>query len=148
MMITLLFLGAVTACGPHEAATIRDSAAIRDAGSLEGARAVPGGGPAIQPSAVADQAMTDSLRVQLRMMTAMNTQQMSATLPMHSRLVSSLLSRLTHEWPKGVHAGKSERAATIDSLRADLARLPSMTAQQLGEAMPAHLERVQRILRN
>ena len=148
----LLFLGVVTACGPHEAATIRDSAGIRDVGALEGARAVASGGAVTQPAdssnAAAATAVTDSLRAQLRMMSAMDTQQMTAILPTHNRLVASLLSRLTHEWPKGVHPGKGERSATIDSLRADLARLPGMTAEQLGQAMPAHLERVQRILRN
>ena len=147
----LLFLGVVTACGPHEAATIRDSASIRDVGALEGARAVASGGAVIQPAespnADAAMAVTDSLRAELRMMSTMDTHQMTAILPTHNRLVASLLSRLKHEWPEG-HPGKSERPATIDSLRADLARLPGLTAEQLGQAMPAHLERVQRILRN
>ena len=149
--VSLLFLGAALACGPHEAATIQDSAAIRDVGSLEGVRAVssgPGGQPAQPSNAGADRALTDSVRAQLQLMPAMNTQQLTAILPTHIRMVASLLSRQAHEWPTGDHPGKSAPSATIDSVRADLARLPVMTAPQLGQAMPAHLERVQRIIRN
>ena len=148
--VALLFLGAALACGPHEAATIHDSAAIRDVGSLEG-RAVAsgsGGQPAQPTNADADRALTDSVRAQLQVMPAMNTQQLTAILPAHIRMVASLLSRQAHEWPTGDHPGKSAPSATIDSVRADLARLPGMTAPQLGQAMPAHLERVQRIIRH
>ena len=151
-IVALLVLGAVTACGPHEAATIHDSAAVRDVGSLEGTSGATSRGPAGQHAestrAVdADRAVMDSLRAQLRLMSAMNTQELTAILPAHGRMVTSLLARLTHDSPTGAHPGKDELKATIDSVRDDLARLPGMTAQQLGQAMPGHLARVQRVVR-
>ena len=151
-IVALLMLAAATACGPHEAATIHDSAAIRDVGSLEGATGAPSSGPAGQHAestrAVdADRAVMDSLRAQLRMMSAMNAQELSAILPAHGRMVTSLLPRRTHESPTGADPGNDALKATLDSVRADLVRLPAMTAQQLRQAMPAHLARVQRIVR-
>ncbi|MGH7510497.1 MAG: hypothetical protein ACREMZ_13650 [Gemmatimonadales bacterium] len=85
------------------------------------------------------QAHTDS-------MTRMSRDQMSAMMPTHERMMSQMMDQMGGEMRQMKMAETPAWAALADSVRQDLAELPSLKGQALSSRMEAHAGRVQRLI--
>ena len=90
--------------------------------------------------------MMPMMQAHMDSMQAMTPEQMSATMPRHERMMSEMMDRMGGEMRQMQMAENSEWSALTDSIRQDLAELPSLTGQKLQTRMRAHAERVRRLL--
>jgi hypothetical protein len=85
------------------------------------------------------QAHTDS-------MMRMNPDQMSAMMSSHERMMSQMMDQMGGEMRQMKMAETPEWSALTDSVKQDLAELPSLKGQALSTRMRAHAGRVQRLI--
>jgi len=85
------------------------------------------------------QAHTDS-------MTRMNPEQMSGMMARHERMMSQMMDQMGSDMRQMKMPETGEWSALSDSIRQDLAELPSLKGQPLSTRMRAHTGRVQRLL--
>ena len=86
------------------------------------------------------QAHTDS-------MMRMNPEQMSQMVAKHERMMSQMMDQMGGEMRQMKMAETPEWSALTDSVKQDLAELPSLKGQALSSRMRAHADRVQRLMR-
>ncbi|HUF75599.1 MAG TPA: hypothetical protein VMM35_04940, partial [Longimicrobiales bacterium] len=67
-------------------------------------------------------------------------------LPTHRQMVANMLSQMNREMSSMNMAGDTAWAAVVDSLRSDLTRMPGMGGAELAALMPAHRERMERLM--
>ena len=67
-------------------------------------------------------------------------------LPMHRQMTANMLSQMNREMRDMNMSGDAGWAALTDSLRQDLRVLPELTSAQLRAMMPAHRQRVMRLM--
>lgn len=82
----------------------------------------------------------------MQMMTGASVDSMQAMLPMHRQIVANMLSQLNREMREMSMTTDAQWDATVDSLRNDLTRMPEMDGQELQEVMPAHHDRMKRLI--
>jgi hypothetical protein len=85
------------------------------------------------------QAHTDS-------MMRMSPDQMSAMMPTHERMMSQMMDQIGGEMRQMKMAETPEWSALTDSVKQDLAELPSLKGQALSARMQAHAGRMQRLI--
>jgi hypothetical protein len=85
------------------------------------------------------QAHTDS-------MMRMTPEQISETMPAHERLMSTMMDQMGTDMRQMNMAETPEWSALRDSVKQDLADLPSLKGQALSTRMRAHAGRVQRLI--
>jgi len=85
------------------------------------------------------QAHTDS-------MMRMNPEQMSGMMSSHERMMSQMMDQMGGEMRQMKMAETPEWSALTDSVKQDLAELPSLKGQALSVRMRAHAGRVQRLI--
>lgn len=85
------------------------------------------------------QAHTDS-------MARMNPEQMSGMMTSHERMMSQMMDQMGGEMRQMKMSETPEWSALTDSVKQDLAALPSLKGQALSTRMRAHTARVQRLL--
>lgn len=85
------------------------------------------------------QAHTDS-------MMRMNPEQMSGMMGSHERMMSQMMDQMGSDMRQMKMAETPEWSALTDSVKQDLAELPSLKGQALSTRMRAHAARVQRLL--
>ena len=85
------------------------------------------------------QAHTDS-------MLGMNPEQMSAMMASHERMMSQMMDQMGGEMRQMKMAETPEWSALTDSVKQDLADLPSLKGQALSARMRAHADRVRRLI--
>lgn len=90
--------------------------------------------------------MMDSMQTQMRMMDTIGADQMKAMLPMHRQMVANMLSRMNADMRSMNMTANQAWNETADSLRADLVRMPEMSAQELKTMMPDHRARMTRLM--
>jgi hypothetical protein len=71
---------------------------------------------------------------------------MKAMLPMHRQMVANMIAQLEREMRDMNMTGDAAWNATLDSLRQDLRVMPDLSAQALRDLMPAHSNRVRRVI--
>ena len=71
---------------------------------------------------------------------------MRAMMPMHRQMTAKMLSRLNREMRDMNMTGDAGWTATGDSIRQDLVRMADMSGEELRAAMPAHRDRVMRLM--
>ncbi len=90
--------------------------------------------------------MTPQMMTHMRMMQGASADSMAAMMPMHRQMMANMLARMNGEM-RGMHMPADARwTATADSLRQDLVRMPELSAPELKAMMPAHLERMKRLM--
>ena len=89
--------------------------------------------------------MPVEMRTHVMTMTGATADVVKATLPKHRQLVANMIARMNGEMRDMQMASDAEWSATVDSLRADLIRLPELSGAELTAMMPAHLARVTRL---
>jgi hypothetical protein len=80
-------------------------------------------------------------------MMRMNPNQMSGMMAQHERLMSQMMDQMGSEMRQMKMAETPEWSALTDSVKQDLADLPSLKGQALSTRMRAHADRVQRLMR-
>jgi hypothetical protein len=85
------------------------------------------------------QAHTDS-------MMRMSPERMSGMMASHERMMSQMMDQMGTEMRQMNMSGTPEWSALTDSVKQDLAELPSLSGQQLSNRMRAHADRVRRLI--
>jgi hypothetical protein len=85
------------------------------------------------------QAHTDS-------MMRMNPEQMSGMMASHERMMSQMMDQMGSEMRQMKMSESKEWRALTDSVKQDLAELPSLQGQALSTRMRAHADRVRRLI--
>jgi hypothetical protein len=80
-------------------------------------------------------------------MRRMNPEQMSQMMAGHERMMSQMMDQMGGEMRQMKMAETPEWSALADSVRQDLAELPSLKGQALSVRMRAHADRVQRLMK-
>jgi hypothetical protein len=90
--------------------------------------------------------MMSNMRAHVDSMMRMSPQQMQATMAVHQGMMSQLMDGMGADMRSMKMSGTPEWSALTDSVKQDLAELPSLQRQELSARMRAHAERVQRLL--
>jgi hypothetical protein len=86
------------------------------------------------------------MRAHMDSMMRMSPGQMSATMAAHDRMMSQMLDRMGTDMRSMKMSGDAKWNSLVDSVKADLAELPSLQGNKLSARMKAHADRVQRLL--
>jgi hypothetical protein len=79
-------------------------------------------------------------------MARMSPEQMSRMMARHEQLMSQMMDRMGGEMRQMRMAETAKWSALADSVRQDLAELPSLSGQALSTRMQAHADRVRRLI--
>lgn len=90
--------------------------------------------------------MMDSMEVHMRMMDTASAGAMQTIMTMHHQMADNLVSRMDADMRAMNMAGDSSWTATVDSVRADLRRMHSMSPDSMKAIMPQHRARMMRLM--
>lgn len=90
--------------------------------------------------------MMDQMMSHMRAMQGTGADSMKAMVPMHRQMVANMLTQMNKEMRDMNMTAEAQWNATVDSLRDDLTRMPDMSAQEMHAFMPAHHDRVMRLM--
>ncbi len=133
---------------PDSARVSAGASAANDTGGMPGMPGMKGMEGMSGQSGTMDSSMAGmpvEMRTHVMVMTGATAKAMKATLPKHRQLVANMIARMNGEMRDMQMASDTEWSATVDSLRADLVRLPELSGPELTTMMPAHLARVTRL---
>ena len=135
-MTVIVALLASAACNKPKETPAADSHSgmTMDSGRMEGMSGM--GKSGMMPMM---QAHTDS-------MMRMNPEQMSGMMSSHERMMSQMMDQMGGEMRQMKMADTPEWSALTDSVKQDLADLPSLKGQALSSRMRTHAGRVQRLI--
>ena len=125
-----LFLLALGACAGPDETTVNDapSTATDDAGAATG------------------NAMMNETMAHVERMGAIGADSMQATLSAHRQTVGNMLAQMGADMRSMNMPGDASWNALVDSVRADVIRMPELSGAELQASMPDHLGRVTRLL--
>jgi hypothetical protein len=86
------------------------------------------------------------MRSQMEEMMGMNSAGMAAMMPEHRQMAANMLAQMNREMEQMSMTRDSAWVATVDSLRQDLVQMPGMGADEFPAFMPAHRDRVMRLM--
>lgn len=149
--LTPLVVGAllVAACGgegagakgaPRDPAGAAGAAASGGTDSMPGMAGMPGMG-----QAMSGPMMTD-MEAHLRAMRAATPDSLRRALRTHRQLVANLVAQMNREMGDMHMVPDASWTALVDSVRADLTRMPELGAEELSRSMPGHHGRVARLI--
>ena len=134
------FLVALAAgCGPGD----RDEEAPSDTTGMAGEMEGMGG---MEGMAGMQGGMMEQMRGHMDHMAALPADSLQPMLATHRQMVGNMLSRMNREMSQMGMAADTAWDATVDSLRSDLTRMPTMSGQELAPFMQAHHARVMRLM--
>lgn len=90
--------------------------------------------------------MMGEMSAHMQMMRGAGADSMRAMLPLHRQRVANMLAQMNREMRDMGMAADAQWSATVDSLRSDLTRMPEMSGEELRSMMPAHHDRVMRLI--
>lgn len=90
--------------------------------------------------------MMPGMRAHMDSMMRVDPEQMAGMMARHERMMSQMLDQMGGEMRQMKMSEPPEWSALTDSVRQDLAELPSLKGQALSTRMRAHAARVQRLL--
>ncbi|CAN5806391.1 hypothetical protein BH24GEM1_BH24GEM1_20490 [soil metagenome] len=91
-------------------------------------------------------AMMPGMRAHMDSMMRMSPRQMQAMMARHQGMMSEMMDGMGADMRGMRMSGSPEWTALTDSVKQDLAALPSLTGQALSARMRSHAERVRRLL--
>jgi hypothetical protein len=97
-------------------------------------------------SGMGSSGMMPMMQAHMDSMMRMNPEQMSRTMASHERMMSQMMDRMGGEMRQMKMTESREWSALSDSVKQDLAELPSLKGQALSTRMRAHARRVQRLI--
>jgi len=90
--------------------------------------------------------MMGEMVTHMEMMAGMSGDSVMPMLQTHRQMVANMIAQMNREMAAMDMPGDTAWNATIDSLRADLTRMPELTADELSQLMPGHRARVMRLM--
>jgi hypothetical protein len=99
-----------------------------------------------QMGGMASSGMMDEMQQHMQWMMGAGTDSMQVMMPMHRQMTANMLSAMNREMRDMNMTVDSAWSATVDSVRQDLVRLPELSGSELRAFMPAHRERVNRLM--
>ncbi len=130
---------------PESARSAAGASAARDTGGMPAMNGMEGMSGQRGTTNTPMAGMSDEMRTHMVAMTGATPEAAKARLPKHRQLVANMIARMNGEMRDMQMASDAEWSATVDSLRADLVRLPELSGPDLMTMMPAHLARVTRL---
>lgn len=97
-------------------------------------------------SGMGSSGMMPIMRAHTDSMMGMNPEQMSGMMPRHERMMSQMMDQMGSEMRQMKMSETPEWSALTDSVKQDLAELPSLKGQALSARMRAHADRVGRLI--
>ncbi|MGE0160806.1 MAG: hypothetical protein AB7T31_15490 [Gemmatimonadales bacterium] len=101
--------------------------------------------PGMGPDA-AEVASADPMQAHLERMSVLPADSLIAVLPLHRQMVANMLARMNREMAGMNMTSDASWNASVDSIRSDLAGMPTMGVSTLAGLMPGHLARVGRLM--
>ena len=95
---------------------------------------------------MANAGMMPMMQAHMDSMTRMTPEEMSSAMSRHQRMMSEMMDKMGGEMRQMGMPAAGDWSALTDSIRQDLAELPSLTGQKLQARMRAHGERVRRLM--
>ena len=92
------------------------------------------------------QGMADQMHSHMVVMEGASPDSAKAMLSMHRQMTANMLSEFTRQMREMNMTGDAAWTATADSIRADLTRMPDLSAPELKAMMPAHHARIMRLM--
>ena len=136
---TWLVIGlAAAGCGRNENGAARSA----DTGSMVGH--MDSGGMA--GMSMGSSRMMPEMRAHMDSMMRMSPQQMQAAMAGHERMMSQMMDQMGSEMRQMKMAESREWSALTDSVKQDLAELPSLTGQALSVKLRGHAGRMRRLI--
>jgi hypothetical protein len=141
---------AVAGCsgGGDGAARPADSAGMMghmDSGGM-GPGPMDGGGMGMGGMNMQGMAMMPGMRAHMDSMVGMSPQQMQAMMATHQGMMSRMMDGMGADMRDMRMSGSPEWTALADSVKRDLAELPTLQGQALSARMRAHAERARRLM--
>jgi hypothetical protein len=118
--------------------------ATRDTGGVMGR--MDSGGMAMGDMPMQGMQMMSNMRAHMDSMMRMSPQQMQAMMARHEQMMSQTMDQMGGEMRQMKMSETPEWSALTDSVKQDLAELPSLNGQALSARMRAHARRVQRLI--
>ena len=97
-------------------------------------------------SATGNSGMMSMMQAHTDSMTRMKPEQMSGMMATHERMMSQMMDQMGSEMRQMKMSETPEWSALTDSVKQDLAELPSLKGQALSARMRAHADRVRRLI--
>jgi hypothetical protein len=91
--------------------------------------------------------MMPRMQAHMDSMMRMSPEQMSSMMTKHERMMSQMMDQMGGEMRQMKMEENPEWSALSDSVKQDLAELPSLKGRALSDRMRAHADRVRRLLR-
>ena len=91
-------------------------------------------------------AMMSGMQAHMDSMMRMSPQQMQGMMAMHQSMMSNMMDGMGSDMRGMKMSGSPEWTALTDSVKRDLAQLPSLKGQELSARMRAHADRVKRLI--
>lgn len=133
----------ITACRrdseENAAGSDQRTPAPADTGAMGGMPGMPGMGT--QPSG-----MMDQMRSRMSVMQGVSGDSIKVMMPMHRQMAGNMLAEMNREMQSMNMTGDTAWTAMMDSIRADLGRMPVMTSAELETFMPEHHGRMMRLM--
>ena len=110
-------------------------------------RGVTGDGGHMQGmSGMGSSSMMPMMKAHMDSMMKMSPDQMSSMMTRHERMMSEMMDQMGSDMRQMKMTESGEWSALSDSVRQDLAELPSLKGQALSTRMRAHADRVKRLM--
>jgi hypothetical protein len=138
----VLLVGALALAGCGRGGDRAD--ATRDTGGVMGR--MDSGGMAMGDMPMQGMQMMSNMRAHMDSMMRMSPQQMQAMMARHEQMMSQMMDQMGGEMRQMKMSETPEWSALTDSVKQDLAELPSLKGQALSARMRAHAGRVRRLI--
>ncbi len=116
----------------------------RDTGGMMGG--MDSGGMGMGMGNMQGMAMMPGMQAHMDSMMRMSPQQMQGMMAMHEGKMSQMMDRMGADMRGMKMSGSPEWTSLSDSVKRDLAELPSLKGQQLSARVRAHADRVKRLM--
>ncbi|MGH7475695.1 MAG: hypothetical protein ACRELD_05350 [Longimicrobiales bacterium] len=90
--------------------------------------------------------MMERMQAHMQMMQGMSGDSMMAMMPQHRQMAANMIAQFNREMREMNMATDAEWNALVDSLRADLTRMPELSMAEMQALMPEHHARMRRLM--
>lgn len=147
LFASFLLLGACAGEDPDaDTAALSDTTEAGGMGGMQGMEGMEGMEGMQGMSGMQDGAMMTQMMSHMQMMQGTSADSMMAMMPAHRQMAANMLAQMNREMRDMGMAADSQWNATVDSLRSDLTHMPEMSGTELRTLMPAHHDRMMRLM--